>query len=66
MKKISDFGGNTELYNFYIRAHKIFSEMESQKQAMLTTNNHLEEDTTVNMNPYKEAIQNSESSKSIF
>jgi hypothetical protein len=66
MKKISDFGGNTELYNFYIRAHKIFSEMESQKQAMLTTNNHLEEDTSANMSPHKEAIQNSESSKSIF
>ena len=62
MKKLSDFGGNTDIYNFYIRAHKVFSEMEKQRVDMMAEE-QIEESTTVNMSPYKESIKNAETPK---
>ncbi len=59
MKKLSDFGGNIELYNFYIRAHKVFSEMEKQRVAMMAED-QIADSTTFNRHLYKDSIKNAD------
>ena len=65
MKKLTldDFKGNASRYNFYLEAHNILSEMEKQRVGMMAEE-QIEENTSVNMSPYKDSIKNAESPKS--